>query len=249
MTNRVCRDTRREIDESELHQALSDNAVMHLQICSSCRDFREERTRLRDLVGSLEPVRAPADFDFRLHARLAAQRQSTRQGLFSGFRFTMPAKIAVAVLVMLVASLVWINQRTGTHPSVANVAQPNNSSASNSSANQSAVPTSPEADRNKPDGTDEIAQTAGAAFGRKPIRLSSRTRGGRSTDFNETAAESVRGIDDAGEVSLAAPVRPLVVSMEDDRGATRTISLPPVSFGSQRLVDNRIPVSSANRVW
>jgi hypothetical protein len=42
----------------------------------------------------------------------------------------------------------------------------------------------------------------------------------------------------------------MVVSMQDDHGATRRISLPPVSFGAQRLVDNRIPVSSTNsRSW
>ena len=43
----------------------------------------------------------------------------------------------------------------------------------------------------------------------------------------------------------------MVVSMEDDRGATRRISLPPVSFGAQRLVDNHIPVSSTSnsRSW
>ncbi|MDX6559136.1 MAG: hypothetical protein QOF72_2185, partial [Blastocatellia bacterium] len=45
-------------------------------------------------------------------------------------------------------------------------------------------------------------------------------------------------------------LRPMVVSMQDDRGETRRISLPPVSFGAQRLVDNRIPVSATNsRSW
>jgi hypothetical protein len=42
----------------------------------------------------------------------------------------------------------------------------------------------------------------------------------------------------------------LVVSLEDVSGTKRRISLPPVSFGSQRLVDNRLPVSSKNsRSW
>jgi hypothetical protein len=64
-------------------------------------------------------------------------------------------------------------------------------------------------------------------------------------------AESIRqGEQRAGEVSLRAPDKPLVVSLEDEKGGKRKISLPPVSFGSQRLVDNRMPVSSNNsRSW
>jgi hypothetical protein len=39
--------------------------------------------------------------------------------------------------------------------------------------------------------------------------------------------------------------------MQDDRGATHRISLPPVSFGAQRLVDNRVPLtfSPNSRSW
>ena len=58
MMNKTCGDTRREIDESDLHQALSDRALEHIQFCAACQTFRNERTRLRDLVGSLDPVTA-----------------------------------------------------------------------------------------------------------------------------------------------------------------------------------------------
>ncbi len=248
MTNRVCRNTRREIDESELHQTLSDNAAVHLQVCAGCRAFHEERTRLRDLIGSLEPVTAPGDFDFRLRARIAVRTQSRREGIFSGLRFAMSAKIAAAVMVMLVASIVWVSQRTTTQPlPVARVEKPNNPpSVTTTGGNESALKGSVK-DTNP--GSESIAQKRnGTAV--KPSKISSKTQGGRSYDLSEGSAESVvRPVDDAGSVSLAAPVKPLVVSMEDDRGATRTISLPPVSFGSQRLVDNRIPASSMNRVW
>jgi hypothetical protein len=46
-----------------------------------------------------------------------------------------------------------------------------------------------------------------------------------------------------------APSKRVVVSLEDDNGAKRKISLPPVSFGAQSLVDNRIPVNYNGRVW
>jgi hypothetical protein len=70
-------------------------------------------------------------------------------------------------------------------------------------------------------------------------------------DYGTSPAESYRQIERrAGEVSLTAPLKPMVVSMQDDRGETRRISLPPVSFGAERLVNNRIPVSATNsRSW
>jgi hypothetical protein len=250
MMSKVCRATRREIDESEVHQALSETAAMHLQTCSGCRDFRAQRTRLRDLIGSLEPVVAPADFDFRLRARLASHRQSKRQDLFSGFRLTVPAKVAAAVLVLLLGSIVWINQRMGTQgPSVAKVEQQNPTAGNATTGpDEAAIKTSPKVDTNKAaDGA--LAQNEGSTLAPKPVRVSSRPRSEPSYDASETAAESVKGSDDAGDVSLSAPVKPLVVSMEDDRGATRTISLPPVSFGAQRLVDNRVPSNQVSRVW
>jgi hypothetical protein len=70
-------------------------------------------------------------------------------------------------------------------------------------------------------------------------------------DYGTSPAESYQQLEQrAGEVSLSAPLRPMVVSMQDDRGETRRISLPPVSFGAQRIVDNKIPVSATNsRSW
>src|SRR6266571_4848235 len=222
MINKICRDTRQEIDESELHEALSESALTHLQSCADCQGFRAARTRLRDLVGSLEPVMAPADFDFRLRARLAAQQQS-RSRIFSGFRLTVPAMIAAAILVMLVGSIFLINQRTGTSsPPVVKVEQPNNSSATNlaNGPNQNLASNATSGAQNSKPESGQTGQRVLASVNRRPSgSLTAKTRGGRSTDFLESPTQSIRGSDDAGAVSLAAPVKPLVVSMEDDRGA------------------------------
>ena len=242
MMNKTCRDTRREIDESDLHQALSDRTLEHIQFCAACQTFRNERTRLRDLVGSLDPVTAPEDFEFRLRARLATQQQPKRQGFFSGFGFTVPATIAAAVLVILVGSIFWMNQTTPTRePTVAKSADPTRTEDKPVTTVKTKTETSPVA----------IAMTRNVStLNRKPSGSSASKTRIRSSDFNELTAQSIRGSDAAGAVSLSAPVKPLVVSMEDDRGATRTISLPPVSFGSQRLVDNRIPQgANGSRVW
>ena len=240
MMNKTCRATRREIDESDLHQALSDRALEHIQFCAPCQTFRNERTRLRDLVGSLDAVTAPADFEFRLRARLATQRPPRRQGFFSGFGFTVPATIAAGVLVILVGSVFWMNQTTSTrNPTVANSAGPTRPEDKPAPAVKAQTGTGPVAVAMTPNLSTSSRKSSGSSASKTRIR---------SSDFNELTAQSIRGSDADGAVSLAAPVKPLVVSMEDDRGATRTISLPPVSFGSQRLVDNRIP-QGGSRVW
>jgi hypothetical protein len=41
--------------------------------CAACRAFGEERFALGRLIGGLEKVSAPADFDFRMRARIAAE--------------------------------------------------------------------------------------------------------------------------------------------------------------------------------
>jgi hypothetical protein len=83
-----------------------------------------------------------------------------------------------------------------------------------------------------------------------------RDKGGRTAtvtarDYGDSPAPSYHQMAQrAGEVSLSAPLKPMVVSMQDDRGETRRISLPPVSFGAQRIGDNRIAVGATNsRSW
>src|SRR6266446_5464008 len=120
MNSKLCRSTRQEIEQSELHQRLSDQALRHIESCAPCRDFCAERTRLRELVGSLEPIAAPGDFDVRLRARIAADRQGARGSFFNRVVVSTPAIAMVAVAVMLTGSIVWFAQhRRNQGPTVA----------------------------------------------------------------------------------------------------------------------------------
>jgi hypothetical protein len=252
MNGKDCRATRQEVDESELNQKLSEQARTHLASCNACSGFRAERTSLRELVGSLEPVSAPGDFDMRLRARLANENQSrARQPFF--FRFVMgtPAIAVAALIVVIALSLVWFAQRDTTQSSeVAQVP-----------IKETPVPTQPAIATIDPVNNSATVTETGAPekegknLGRAGI--ASRGTGSRSVpgvtahDYGTSPAESYRQLEQrAGEVSLSAPLKPMVVSMQDDRGETRRISLPPVSFGAQRIVDNKIPVSATNsRSW
>src|SRR4051812_33593106 len=116
MNRKECRSTRREIEQKELNQRLSDQAPAHLDSCMPCREFHDERVSLRELVGSLEPVAAPGDFDLRLRARIAAERQRNSRGsFFTRFAVGTPAIAVAALIVALVASIVWFAQRGANH--------------------------------------------------------------------------------------------------------------------------------------
>jgi len=258
MNGKECRATRREIDESELNQTLSRQARSHVASCLSCREFRAERTSLRELVGSLEPVAAPGDFDLRLRARLASERQRRARRPFM-FRLVIgtPAITAAALVVMLAVALVWLAQRNRNQaPAIASVPSrpgPAVPSQSNPASSRAAGPAktgevlSPVSADLKPAGRQNREGNRYRESNRK-----SDSAGINARDYGASPAESIRQIEQkAGEVSLSAPLKPMVVSMEDDRGAKRRISLPPISFGAQRMVDSRVPVSfsSNSRSW
>src|SRR5256885_733763 len=125
MNTHECRDVRQEIDQSELGQRLSESSESHAIACASCAAFRAERTRLRELVGSLQPVTAPADFDLRLRARIAREQgQSSAQPSIFRLFMSTPAIAFAGLIVMVVGGLVWINQRLPRPPTTTASNQP-----------------------------------------------------------------------------------------------------------------------------
>ena len=250
-----CRATRQEIDEGG--EQLSARALRHLASCAPCLAFQDGRARLRELLTSLGPVTAPADFDFRLRARIAAQTEKLGpRSVLVGSALNTPA-IAVAAAVVLVAlSAVWfvrLNQnrtpmvasnpqgreKQGNSPKIDNAAQPITGAPDVATATVSPNP--------GPDAPIYLVRG-----GKPQFRDPGLPQPGRSSrDWSAGSAPSIKQGQNPGAVYVSAPVKPMVFSLEDDNGATRKISLPPVSFGSQRLLAGRVvPVSSTNdRVW
>ena len=251
MNPKTCRTTRREIDESDLNVAFSEQTTAHLLTCSDCRQFRDERGRLRALVGSLTPVTAPADFEYRLRARIATERERpTRASLFPQFLFSTPVMAAAGLLVVFAASIVWLTQRnTAPAPSVAS--RPAESTAPTSDrptveeSNTAAVVN----EQTNTKGTEavvnpNISQRVAPRGVNDQLLAKSKVTSG---DMLARPAAAIKQNTDApGEVSLIAPDKPLMVSVEDAQGTKHKILLPPVSFGAQKLVDSRISVSTSN---
>ena len=83
--------------------------------CPACAAFRNRAIGAAQLVGSLEPVVAPADFDMRLRARIAATRTAESQPFFARL-IGVPAIAMAAVVVIAVGTTVLISQRNSLRP-------------------------------------------------------------------------------------------------------------------------------------
>lgn len=247
MKSNACRDTRRQIDELDIGQRPGPQTAAHLEVCPECARFRRDRAELRDLVGSLERVAAPADFDMRLRARIATERSDSRQTFFARL-FSTPALATAAVVVLAIGTVVWVAQRSGDRPSglAANNSAPE-------STNQGA------GNAGHVDTGSPAPVSSASDNGRELVAVSDVRRHGRvnrgphragASDNFVRPAESISQ-NDPNQAFVNAPSRPVEVSLENDQGGTRKISLPPVSFGSQNLVNNRVPVtySPNSRVW
>ena len=255
MNTNECRGVRQEIDQSELGQRLSESSESHVIGCASCAAFRAERTRLRELVGSLQPVTAPADFDMRLRARIAREQDQPAQPSIFRLFMSTPAIAVAGVIVMVVGGMVWMNQRAGQPPTgtASNQPAPPNPATPSGASTQAGAKdnqTVPPAETNKGRDLSIEDQKLASVPRRNSTKTSSIASAPQSSDFNTSRAPSFQMSDRAGEVSLTAPVKPMVVTVYDEKGGSRKILLPPVSFGSQRLTDKTTPVSMTNtRDW
>jgi hypothetical protein len=244
MNSNTCRHARREIDELEIGQSPGETTTAHLASCAACAQFRSERASLRELIGGLEPVVAPADFDMRLRARIARDRAGAEPQPFFARFIGMPAIAAAAVVVMAVSiAVIWVGQRN-SQPTTAVVQNAPASSVAQGGTEPAiqSVPASA-AVSDTTGGNENVAVTGNT--GKGFAGRVKKARSGGATDYALRAANSVK----ANDSFVDAPSKPVVVSLEDNNGAKRKISLPPVSFGAQSLVDNRIPVSYTGRVW
>lgn len=258
-----CSNVRREIEEAASGEILAAPARDHLRNCGACATFSNEQQQLKEMVASLGTVEAPADFDFKLRARLAASR-SSRRGVFSGNGFGMRS-IAFATLLLLFGFvLVVMNVRSRSSQS-APVAQ---APASQTSGQTAQINNNGQAEETSR-ASREVAATAptkdlvptAVQEGRRAENLIKRggssvrqfvARNGRvkATDLSATAAPVLRPETEMGSsvFPLGTSYQSLKVSVDDGRGSSRTISLPTVSFGSSRvLARNPAPVMVSTR--
>ena len=239
-----CDTVRRELDETNLGEESSSSAMLHLQQCVECSEFHQSRTKLRQLVGSLGTIEAPADFDFRLRARLAGEKSPQRR-VFLNWSPGLRA-LAAAAIVLMVGVIILISQLGNQPPnSVVKV--------EDTPARLEPVKTEP-IDSRIPKAIDPRVieeSSAGTTEAGRPRRKASagpelaEVRAKRqlaTKEFSSVSAprfQQEESVADAGFIKvfpIGSANQSLRVSLEDGNGNWRTISLPPVSFGSQRVV-------------
>ncbi len=259
-----CRNVRREIEEVAPGDLLSSSANDHMKNCAQCGTFREERLKLREMLSSLGAVEAPGDFDFRLRARLANEKRGGGQpfvmrNLSFGFR-----SAAVATILLLIGSaLLFVSLRTPPNsplsasdtkpPSTAidqsaNTGQqgftPNNATAAN--VEPKTDPSGVAGVKLISPGIREKVNTSRRGGLRRAEVASLRGNAGpnghlKTRDLSSTEARVLRPRDVVAATGstvfpIGASFQSLKVSLDDGRGSSRTISLPSVSFGSQRVL-------------
>jgi hypothetical protein len=248
MNGNECREVRQEIDESALRQSMSANTEAHVAACGACQTFRDERVRLRELVGGLKPVTAPADFEMKLRARIARERDVPKQPFIFRLVMSTPAIVMAAVLVIAVGAVLFVTQRS--HQPAPARASINGNEQANPAPTSTAIagekspePLSTTGPSDRDSDTPKRSTPLMVRNGPKSVPVSTNPQ---ADDYGVRGAQNIKLTDRAGEVSLSAPTRSMVVTMYDEHGATRKIQLPPISFGSQRLTDRRTQVSMTN---
>jgi hypothetical protein len=246
-----CRNVQNEIEAAGSARFLSAAVLTHIRECKHCEVTAEEQDRLHAMLANLGTVEAPDDFDFRLRARLAAANgQKSRFG-FAIPSFALRALAAVAVFVLLAGGF-WIVALKSPTTNVADEQPP---------AKSENKPTTGSVEHPETVAVVPPSATTSASGGVKISRprressnelASSRSNRSATRDEASTAAEILKKYNQLAGPGSGFPIdasyQNLKVSVDDGTGTSRTISLPAVSFGSQRTLSQNVsPIMASNR--
>lgn len=252
MRKNNCEVIRQELDELTLGETCSAAATEHLATCAGCREFQQQQTRLREIVGSLGTVSAPADFDFRLRARLAGESSSAGFNVY--WPFARRGLAVVALVIVFATGVVLVRNvvKLRTNESVAGGEQPKPAPPQQEVVPVKETPAefSAAVPKSSPQGL-----TAQAVKKERFVTTGKTSRRAMATaEFSNERATVINGSEASGNSSTAAvfpidvSLQSLRVSLDDGRGNARTVSVPAISFGSQRVGPNGNQFAPKN-VW
>lgn len=262
MSSMNCRNIKREI-EARGAGRFSAAVMEHIERCAACETISRQQSELHALVSSLGRVEAPADFDVRLRARLAAEeREKSRSFAFADLSFGLRSAAVAAVLLVIGSAFVFVTFRN----------RPDAVLAGNKQV--AVTPVAPESkpksieNGEKPVGSDAAQSRTTAEAGsnlprpRRNVGLRTELASLRNNrlgtrDQSSTSAGVLKRNDQLAEAypTAAFPInasyQSLKVSVDNGSGLSRTISLPTVSFGSQRTLSNSASplMASARGTW
>ena len=255
-----CKTYRSEIEESA--NGLSDVTRAHAESCSACGEFLRVSETLRRLVGGLEKVEAPADFEFRLRARMAARR-GTRGGRPFNGRGNLYGFGAVAAALCFLAVLASLYFRQSQRLTPGGEARNNARAEVTIKSDQPQVADISKSGTTTTTASDNINKRAAAATKSKDVVTRSVVRQrlrevARAGDVRKVSANNtlIASATSAPVISLTLGNSPetLRVVLRDEHGAARVVPVRAVSFGSQELlaresVGRRASVKENEGVW
>lgn len=237
-------------------------ARAHASSCRACGDELRVRESLRGLVGGLNKVEAPADFEFRLRARMAAAKVDGGHGSFTGARWLYGfAPVAVAACFVVVSATLYFRQAARTNtadaPAVASAPAP--------VGEVGQIPSGIKRnDSNESDGS------GGKVVDKRPVAVKPHAHApshkerarvvhagvvaskgeGRDKVLQNTVINSVESARVFRPIAVQASSEPLLVILRDERGAGRVVPMRAVSFGSQDFLarETALRPSGANDV-
>ncbi len=190
-----CQEMRKAIDSQTMREGLSGSVRAHVDQCPACEGHAGEMNSLFALLQAQPRVEAPADFDFKLRARIARAEAARREtagsplqwleklwaGSFSWAQATA-AMAAIAMIVSLSTYQIYRNSDSGlptTGTQVEQVAVANNVVAESQSA--AAVAFTPAPAR-------AIAERGKSSMDRPARQAMAAERPVRATDSIQTAS-------------------------------------------------------------
>lgn len=249
MRKTACKTVSREIDELERGQEPGAMTRVHLQECGSCSEFYADRLKLQQMIGGLETVKAPGDFDFRLRARLANERGKSVSRFPTGvFGFGLPS-VALAVIAILVGVGLFIRITTDSGTQSNSVAKSEIHQTSESKATAPKI--APEVAEIKASETNKDSKMANSIQPSVALKDRSRNRKGTRTTSSAVLRDTFLARTDSTAVFPLEAAEPLRVSVDYATRGSRTISLPAVSFGSQQVLaqGSSTMKTSARTIW
>ncbi len=259
MRSTNCQNIRSEIEAAGSADYLSSAAMAHIDGCAACESLSRQQNRLHSMLANLGTVEAPGDFDFKLRARLAAEKETSGTS-FSFLTGSLGARAAAVAMILLVigAGIVYLNVRGPIDTQLASQGQ--NTPQKTFPVNSVVADAAGTVDGQLSNGTISPDQIKDGNHQQQFVADRGRNR--RFANANGSLDMSGRGAqvisaNQAGESYPSAPFpinasgKRLKVSVADGRGASRTISLPSVSFGSESsLSQNPTPLmASARGAW
>lgn len=257
-----CKVFRREIEGAADGGSVGAGARAHAALCRACAGELRGRESVRALVGGLGKVEAPADFEFRLRARMAAAKSDGGRGRFGGRWLYGFAPVAVAACFVLISATLYLRQAarksSPAAPAVANAparaAEPDRAT---SVKEERAAPAASAAKG----GQVATASPAAAVVSSKPFKAVRRPNA-RGAQAREVASRGVGRADSAAQrtavssvttapvlrpatITLKAPGEPPRMILRDERGAQHVVPMRAVSFGSQDVLAREAALKQA----